>query len=188
MILGTSFIKLGVMIILLPIGTILGYKLFGLSVYLIQKFRREIIATVIILVVMIGLLFVEPPHSEYLLNENHGITCWNCGFSIKSEKCEHCGADIMKFGLLSDINNICEGCNRQLFWTKSGKCYYCAEPNSCEYPKFSSVFNSYEDYSNQVLREKVYLVLNIVALIIYTISIVLLRMKYKGEEVVNTWF
>lgn len=122
------------------------------------------------------IIFAEPKNADYLV-KSRGITCWNCSHEITGEFCDNCSADVMKYGLLTKQEYICKNCGKQLFWTYSGRCYYCNEPvdESISFPKFSSVFKSYADYKSQLSKLNIF----IAVLIIYSLVYILVTIKLE---------
>lgn len=142
-----------------------------------NRFRVCFIIEVLLIV---SLILLKPSNMDYLV-QNRGITCWKCSHEIKGENCDNCGADVMEDGLLTNRDYICRNCGRQLFWTYSGKCYYCSEPQNHEYEKFSSRFDSYADYKKQLDFLFPFSVGAICIITVYIVFVVICIVRWKKD-------
>lgn len=139
-----------------------------------------ILALGFILIIVMG-IFLEPKNSDYLVNKR-GITCWKCSHEITGEVCDNCNSSISEVGLLTNRAYICNGCNKQLFWTYTSKCYYCNEVQNLDYEKFSSKFDSYSDYQNQLNDMVKFSLVYMVSMILYIIVCVIFIISVKVRK------
>ena len=139
-----------------------------------KKFiTNSLVLTTIVFIIILVIInvFAEPKNSDYLIPVR-GVTCWSCSHEITGEKCYNCGASIIDKGILTSRDYICDNCGNQLFWTYTGKCYYCNELQDLRYEKFSSKFDSYASYKKQLDDYKVFS--NIVVTIIFSYVLVMI--------------
>lgn len=136
--------------------------------------NKFVFVTILFIVILAFMdLVVEPKNSEYLI-PHRGITCWGCSHEITGEECDNCGASVIDKGILTRRGYICKNCSNQLFWTYTGKCYYCGEPQDLYYEKFSSKFDSYASYEKQLNQLKMFSNIVVVIIVVYVLTMITL--------------